>query len=102
MKEDLALYDLTITDLTKRKGYFHCFCKNMLTKDGSSKTKAYKFKGDKDKTHCVEWISSKNMLSLFALAIASSVGLINVLVEIFIGLGTEKITRPKNLQETIV
>jgi len=46
--EELALIDHKISDLKKRKGDFHCFCKNMLAKDGATKTKAYKFKGDKD------------------------------------------------------
>jgi len=50
--EAKASADYKIKDLPKRAGDYHCFCKNMLEKDGSGKTSAYKFKLDGDKTLC--------------------------------------------------
>ena len=64
--EAKALKDYFIEDFKKRSGDYHCFCKNMLEKDGSSKTINFKFKLDKGKRHCKEWISTQNLISFLA------------------------------------
>jgi len=100
--EKLALQDLKITDLTERKGLYHCFCKNMQDKKGDTITKNFMFKTDGNKTHCADWIKSIDEINFNGKLIAGTVGMINVGVEIFIGLGSEFITRPRNYQQVVL
>lgn len=41
-----------------RKGAYHCFCKTMVEKNGTSTTAEYRFEAYNDKTLCAEWISN--------------------------------------------
>ena len=68
----------------------------MMGKDGSSKTAAYKFKIDGDKTHCAKWISDQNLLSFLGLFVAGVIGSVNVGVELIIGAFSEFFSRPTN------
>lgn len=96
----MALIDLRIENPAKRKGTYHCFCKNMQAKNGTAVAQNYKFIDGK--YHCADWVSLSTILSVVALVIAGTIGIINVSVEIFIGYGSELISRPVNHERVIL
>jgi len=99
--ERMALDDFKL-DVSKRNGMYHCFCKKKEEKEGIFKTMEYKFKLDKDQTHCYDWIYKNYKIAGTALAIACVVGAINVSVELLIGFGSEYFSKPRNHQQIIL
>lgn len=68
---------------TSRSGAFHCYCRNLLIKDGLKALKNFKFPLD-DEIHCVEWFDHYFWVNMTTVGIASAIILGNVIIEFFI------------------
>ena len=99
-KELDAWTDWNLQDSTKRKGDWHCFCKDKNEREGYNALTSYKFSQD-GQTHCVEWFNEYYSILVLGFIIPGTVGSINILLEIVIAFGSEYFARPVNFNDTI-